>query len=165
MKLRYLDKQDVYRVAGGRKHIKGRYIATHGKTDTKVHCAWMSMRLRCGNKNNKCYEIYGGRGIKVCKRWARFENFLKDMGEPPSDKHSLDRIDSNKDYKPSNCRWATTTEQNRNRRGVKFNESDVRMVRYLRRRGFATKDLGKIFHTNAKYIRDICNKFCWKDVA
>jgi len=74
------------------------------------------MRQRCYNKSDEKFPIYGGRGIVVSERWKDFQNFLDDMGERPSSHHSLDRIDTNGNYEPGNCRWATQTEQQRNRR-------------------------------------------------
>lgn len=73
------------------------------------------MRARCAKESGKCYKNYGGRGIAVCKRWDKYENFLADMGEAPPGK-SLDRINNNRGYMPSNCRWATPKEQARNKR-------------------------------------------------
>ena len=89
---------------------------SHGMSREKLYFRWVGMRQRCENRNHKGYALYGGRGIKVCERWKVFENFLTDMGEPPSDEYSIDRIDSDGDYEPSNCRWATSAEQSRNTR-------------------------------------------------
>jgi hypothetical protein len=89
----------------------------HGMCYTKVYKAWSSMKHRCFNPDSKHYHNYGGRGIKVCDRWLEsFENFYEDMGEPPSAKHSLERLDVNGNYEPNNCTWATVLEQARNRR-------------------------------------------------
>lgn len=74
------------------------------------------MRMRCNNPNVVGYERYGGRGIKVCDRWNDFDVFLKDVGRRPSLSHTLDRIDNDGDYEPSNCQWATAEQQRVNTR-------------------------------------------------
>lgn len=90
----------------------------HGKTGSKVHVAWTSMLNRCENPKASAFRYYGGRGIRVCKEWHVFENFLRDMGEPPSKSHSLDRIDGDGDYCKENCRWASKMTQSLNRRNT-----------------------------------------------
>lgn len=72
------------------------------------------MKARCYNPGSASYHRYGGRGIKVCKRWMKFENFYADMGDPPKEL-SLDRMNNERGYSPSNCRWATRSEQAKNR--------------------------------------------------
>ncbi len=80
---------------------------------------WSSILRRCYKKDNASYPKWGGRGIRVCKRWRdSFDSFLQDMGRRPSPKHSIDRIDNDGDYKPSNCRWTTNKVQSNNRRNT-----------------------------------------------
>ena len=99
----------------------------HGMSGTPTHTSWASMRQRCYNENDINYNNYGGRGITVCDRWnpdkgGSFENFYEDMGIRPDDM-SLERKDVNGDYEPSNCIWATQTEQCFNRRKFKNTSS------------------------------------------
>lgn len=91
------------------------YGLIHGKSGSYTYTSWEAMNQRCNNPNYEGYKDYGGRGIKICERWSKFENFLWDMGERPEGK-SLDRINVNGNYEKSNCKWSTPLEQTLNRR-------------------------------------------------
>lgn len=101
-------------VSCGCYHIE--QVSSHGMTLTPTFKSWESMKQRCTNKNSPDYHNYGGRGITVCQRWINsFDNFLHDMGIRPKNM-TLDRINVNGSYDPSNCKWSTYSEQNKNQR-------------------------------------------------
>lgn len=91
-------------------------MTKHNKCDLPEYDVWRAMKQRCNNSNNKFYYLYGGRGIKICKEWDDFECFIANMGLRPEGGYSLDRIDNDGNYEPSNCRWATSLEQAKNNR-------------------------------------------------
>jgi len=97
--------------------IKGKMqLTTHGLSYTSEYQAWIRIKFRCYNEKYSGYMEYGGRGIRVCDRWLNsFENFYADMGKKPTSNHSIDRINVDGNYEPSNCRWATRKEQQRNK--------------------------------------------------
>lgn len=86
----------------------------HWDSKSRLYRCWRHLRSRCENKNVSEYKNYGGRGITVCERWQSYDNFKADMGEHPGPGYSIDRIDNDGNYEPSNCRWATRSQQSSN---------------------------------------------------
>jgi hypothetical protein len=115
---------------------------------TPIYKSWASLKARCLNPNNADYPDYGGRGITVCDRWSdSFEAFYEDMGARPEGS-SIDRIDVNGNYEPTNCRWATGVEQAQNKREtrwVSFRGEKLSMIEACRRAGLSTMKY-KVIH-------------------
>ncbi len=119
----------------------------------KEYRAWLNMLQRCNRRSGRWYSRYGGRGISVCDRWSVFQNFLDDMGRSPSRWHSLDRIDNNGNYDPSNCRWATRRQQATNR-------SSNRLLRF-RGQTKLINDWSKILGIKHSTLTMRLNKYGW----
>lgn len=121
---------------------------THGASNTPEFKTWIHIRRRCEDKSDNKYPSYGGRGIAVCERWADFSVFLSDVGYKPSPIHTLDRLDNEKGYEPSNVRWATPKEQSNNTRVnvmVELEEETMSLTMFCERTGFS--------HKSAEYRR------------
>jgi|ERR1035437_314447 hypothetical protein len=117
----------------------------------RLYVAWLNMRERCNNPNGAKYSYYGGRGIRVCKRWGSYAAFAADMGPHPGNSLTLDRKNTNGNYCKSNCRWATRKTQSRNRRSTKLTPTTIVFIRQTYVRGKNCSFLG-----NGK---ELCQRF------
>lgn len=141
----------------------------HGMKGTIIYKRWTTMRRRCYDKNFVGYENYGGRGITVCERWLEFQNFYDDMHETFNNHvnefgekdTTLDRIDVNGNYEPSNCRWATKSEQSINKRDVRIyqyhgNEYNIRQLAALLNEDNIQLLRGRLYNNkfNVMYVVD-----------
>lgn len=106
-----------YNREGSKRVTHGQAGRLNGRSPT--YNIWAEMVQRCTNPKSRSWPHYGGRGVTLCDRWRKFENFWEDMGDRPQGK-SLDRIDNNGGYSPGNCRWADTHTQTRNKRNNVF---------------------------------------------
>ena len=137
-----------------------RYVYINNKRKpTPEYKTWQGMKDRCYNVNSNRYKYYGARGIKVCDRWLQsFDNFLSDMGKRPSAELSIDRVDNNKDYSPSNCRWTDRSTQMINTRIRKDNKTGYRGISWSsRQRKYIvsiSRDNIRVFAGGFNYLED-----------
>jgi hypothetical protein len=122
-----------------------------------THLSWTAMINRCDNPKNASYPRYGGRGIGVAYAWRTFDAFLADMGERPPGT-SLDRIDSDGDYEPGNCRWATAKQQAANRSSSKLEPHEAAQVSWLVASGYQVAEVASFFGISAKYAKHLASE-------
>lgn len=136
----------------------------HAKRDEKspTYNCWRNIQTRCYDEGYSGYSNYGGRGIEVCQAWRdSFEVFLADMGDRPSASHSIERNDTNGNYEPKNCRWATRAEQAQNTRSNVATWPTVVQLRARRADGATYQTLGREFGMSAGNARLICLNQSW----
>lgn len=159
------ERQQTYRCSG-EDHPNYK----HGRWNDPTYKTWVHMVSRCYNPKDEAYNRYGNQGITVCNRWREsFWNFLADMGEKP-DRLTLDRIDSTRSYEPENCRWASYTEQGRNRPSfVKLSKGKADEIRNLprrarngRRSGYSRKEIAEIYGVSVATVKKILSRAYWK---
>ena len=136
----------------------------HGMHGTRVYRTWQGIVQRCCNPNDMHYPIYGGRGIKICAEWrASFSAFYRDMGDPPSAKHQIDRIDGDQDYRKENCRWVLPRENQRNRKVVKLSMEKAREIRCSKLAGETNRQLAERFGVGVDAIEAVLRGKNWND--
>jgi len=136
--------------------------ASRGNT-SKEYRSYQHMLDRCCNKRNPNYKNYGGRGISVCKAWRHsFLAFYADMGDCPEGL-TLDRVDNNGDYLPENCKWASRTEQSRNRRNCRMNIIAAHVIRWLlKNTNISQKQIVSAYGVSKSVVSNIYSNKTWK---
>src|SRR3990167_7991121 len=109
------------------------------------------MRERCSNPNSSAYPNYGGRGIRVCERWNEFINFYEDLGKRPTN-HSLDRIDTNGDYTPKNCKWSTSKQQALNTRKSHSKQTLYDIINKYELQNMSAEDVAKEHKVSPSFV-------------
>lgn len=137
--------------------------ATKGRSESATYTTWRGMMERCNNPNHVRYDLYGGRGIKVCQRWGSFANFVADMGGRPLGM-TLDRIDNSKGYEPGNCRWATAHTQMQNSSKAKLTAEAVRIIRARLENGEPRSPIADEYGVSVKTLSRIRTRKAWPNV-
>lgn len=141
-------------------------IEMHGKTDTRIYHIWQSMKQRCLNRNHTFYKYYGGRGISVCEIWRHsFMAFYRDMGDPPSQKHQIDRVNNNQGYSADNCRWVLPIENVENRTSTKLSRKDAHRIRLMKQQGMNIPEIALKYNVKPKTIANILCGNRWKEAV
>jgi len=152
-------------VVSGNSKTCGCVKKKHGMEGTKIYRLWGGMIARCNNPKKDNYFRYGGRGIKVCDRWMDFSNFYKDMGDKPSSKHQLDRIDNNRNYSHDNCHWVLPVENIRKKDSTKLNVSLVKEIKsHIKDKALKNIEISNIYNVSQATICDIKAGRTWSDV-
>lgn len=121
---------------------------------TSTYYSWAMMKNRCLNPKAMDFKYYGALGISVCNRWRKFELFRKDMGDKPTSKYTIGRINSKKNYMKSNCRWETRKQQSQSRVYCKLDRQKAQMIRHLYQKGWTQKRIAirfQVSKTTAAY--------------
>lgn len=142
--------------------VNGRRNKRHGAASarTPTYSSWKAMRTRCLDENADAFARYGGQGIRICDRWSLFENFLADMGERPGGT-SLDRINGNGHYEPSNCRWATNRTQTRNRKNTVLSAHRAQQIRWLCGLGLPQVDAARRLGVSTSLVNLVVKNKIW----
>lgn len=141
-----------------------KYALIHGKTNTKLYSVWSNIKDRCLNLNCKSYKYYGGRGITICNEWLEFTPFMEwALGNGYNRGLQIDRKETNGNYEPSNCRWVTSKEQQRNKRNTTTLEiaNEIRLLYWSGK--YLQKELAEKYKIHPTTISNIIRNKIWKN--
>lgn len=151
------------------KKGKESHLYKHGRWNHPLYKTWTNMIDRCENRKNKSWKNYGGKGIKVCDRWHDINAFIEDMG-PKQDGESIDRIDGDSGYFKKNCRWASPTQQSRNRKFCKLNLDRAKEIRAEKRRckngrgsGMTRLEIAEKYNVSLATIKKVLSLSIWRE--
>jgi predicted XRE-type DNA-binding protein len=148
-------------LVNGKTSSCGCSVVKHGMTNSKEYRVWDSMVRRCHSKSHHAFKDYGARGITVCDKWRKFEGFFEDMGYQPSGL-TIERINNDLGYSKENCKWATVTEQARNRRATKLDESKVVQIKIFIENGVSQNAIANQFSVSRSNIGHIAQGNIWR---